>query len=59
MSLVERGIPCAELANEPVTKYGMSAASSAARNFSKTGLTVNAKTRTVKDLKKRSADLAL
>src|ERR1041385_5905951 len=42
MSFVARGTPCAELANEPVTKYGIPAASRAARNFSKTSLTLNA-----------------
>src|ERR1043166_4792273 len=41
MSLVARGTPWAELAKEPVTKYGIPAASRAALNFSKTSLTLN------------------
>src|ERR1043165_3709847 len=42
MSFVARGTPCAELANDPVTKYGIPAASRAARNFSKTSFVLNA-----------------
>ena len=38
MSLVDLGTPCAELANDPVTKYGTPDDSSATRSFSKTAL---------------------
>ncbi len=55
MSFVDRGMPCAELANEPVTKYRMPAVSSAARNFSKTGPTLNVLSRSHRRYEERSA----